>query len=507
MTPSEKLAHSLEALRELQNEDGTATIRAKDLSRTHRERLLQHGFIQEVIKGWYISSKPDESPGDSTAWYTSFWTFCSDYLHNRFSKEWCLSPEQSLSIHSGNWTVPQQLLVRSPKGHNNLTNLPYGTSLFDAKLSIPNKKEIVESQGLKLYSLPMALITSSESYFSKNSTDVRTSLTLIKDASDILNPLLEGGHTRAAGRLAGSFRNIGNTKIADEINKTMIAAGYNVRESDPFNNTLAFNTNTREKSPYAQRIKLMWQQMRETVLEDFPATPGIPEDVSSYIKQVEDIYTTDAYHSLSIEGYRVSIELIDRVRSGDWNPESNHKDKELRNAMAARGYWQAFQVVKQSIEKVLSGQNAGNIVDQDHSDWYRELFGPSVTAGLLKPSDLAGYRNGQVYITNSMHVPLNRDAVRDCMPVLFDLLAKETEPSVRAVLGHFIFVYIHPYMDGNGRIGRFLFNTMLASGGYPWTIIPVESRDTYMNALEQASVTQDIKPFAKFLASLVDKQL
>lgn len=47
------------------------------------------------------------------------------------------------------------------------------------------------------------------------------------------------------------------------------------------------------------------------------------------------------------------------------------------------------------------------------------------------------------------------------MPVLFDLLHEETEPSVRVVLGHFIFVYIHPYQDGNGRMGRFLMNTML----------------------------------------------
>jgi hypothetical protein len=36
---------------------------------------------------------------------------------------------------------------------------------------------------------------------------------------------------------------------------------------------------------------------------------------------------------------------------------------------------------------------------------------------------------------------------------------------VRVVLGHFIFVYIHPYMDGNGRMGRFLMNVMLAGGG------------------------------------------
>jgi len=43
-----------------------------------------------------------------------------------------------------------------------------------------------------------------------------------------------------------------------------------------------------------------------------------------------------------------------------------------------------------------------------------------------------------------MHVPLNRDAVRDAMPAFFDLLCEEPHPAVRVVLGHFIFVYIHP---------------------------------------------------------------
>jgi len=99
------------------------------------------------------------------------------------------------------------------------------------------------------------------------------------------------------------------------------------------------------------------------------------------------------------------------------------------------------------------------------------------------------------------------DAMRDAMPVLFELLEEEPEPSVRAVLGHFIFVFIHPYMDGNGRIGRFLMNAMLASGGYPWTVVPVERRTEYMQALEQASVGQDITSFATFLAYLVNERL
>jgi len=97
-----------------------------------------------------------------------------------------------------------------------------------------------------------------------------------------------------------------------------------------------------------------------------------------------------------------------------------------------------------------------------------------------------------------MHVPLNRDAVRDAMPAFFDLLREEPHPAVRVLLGHFIFVYIHPYMDGNGRVGRFLMNTMMASGVYPWTVIPVTDRNAYVNALEKASV-EDIAPFASLL--------
>ena len=171
--------------------------------------------------------------------------------------------------------------------------------------------------------------------------------------------------------------------------------------------------------------------------------------------------------------------------------------------MAARGYWQATQSVRESIGKILNNENPGLVTDKDHGIWYRELFAPGVTANILKPSDLAGYRNSQVYISQSKHIPLNSEAVRDTMPLLFELLIQEPEASVRAVLGHFIFVYIHPYMDGNGRMARFLMNVMLASGGYPWTVIPVDERSTYMDALERASTEQNIEPFSVFVANLV----
>ena len=57
--PSEKLAKSLEVLHTLQKR-GVIAIRSSDLTRTHRERLSQNGFLQEVIKGWYIV--PERKP-------------------------------------------------------------------------------------------------------------------------------------------------------------------------------------------------------------------------------------------------------------------------------------------------------------------------------------------------------------------------------------------------------------------------------------------------------------
>ena len=502
MSPQPKLADSLKALHALQRQ-GVLAIRSRDLSRTHRERLLANGFLRVVIKGWYVASRPDEAAGDSTPWYASFWDFCAAYLNERFGDEWCLSPEQSLWFHGGSRTVPAQLLVRAPRGGNKPTALPHGTSLFDVRASMPDETEIVVQDGLRLYSPAAGLVAVAEDFFRRHPTDARAAMTTVKDASDVLSLLLKGGHSTIAGRLSGAFRNTGNTRIADDIVRTMAAAGFAVRETDPFETAPGGLVVTRQESPYVNRIRLMWDAMRGPVIQAFPAPPGIPGDAAAYLKAVEDVYVNDAYHSLSIEGYRVSAALIERVRSGGWDPEGNAEDRENRNALAARGYYDAFQGVKASVERVLRGDNPGAVAHDDHAEWYRRLFGPSVTAGIIAATDLAGYRSGPVFIRRSKHVPPPREAVRDCMPALFELLDAEPEAGVRVVLGHFVFVYIHPYIDGNGRMGRFLMNAMLASGGYPWTVIPLERLDDYMAALEAASVGQDIAPFAAFVGGLV----
>ncbi|SFW66139.1 Fic/DOC family protein [Sinomicrobium oceani] len=506
-TPRERFVEALTFLKSLQDR-GTVGIHTEDIPNSkHRQLLVKNGFIREVTKGWYIATDPNEIDGETTAWYSSYWEFIARFLQRKYGDHWCLSADQSLLLHAGNWTVPQQLLVRSPDGNNKPTPLPYNTSLFNLKTRIPTAEQIVIEKGIRMYNLQASLIYAGASVYTRNAIDTRTALSLIRNASELLPVLLENGHTTLAGRLAGAFRNMGRDKIADQIMDTFKQADYDIREEDPFDTRLELKLPAREHSPYANRIRLMWTRMREEVISNFPKAPGIQADHEAFMKDVDDIYLADAYHSLSIERYRVTPELIAKVSSGRWNTEESEEDRKQRDAMAARGYYQAFQSVKESIKAILEGGNPAVQADKDHSKWYRQLFDPSVTAGLLKTSDLSGYRNHQVYIGNSKHVPLHVDAMRDTMPVLFELLEEEPEASVRAVLGHFIFVFIHPYMDGNGRMGRFLMNVMLASGGYPWTVIPVESRDEYMQALEKASVEQDLKPFTAFISRLVNDRL
>jgi hypothetical protein len=506
-TPSEKLADSLAELHKLQAE-GRRVFRSDELSRVARERLLRSGFLKQVLRGWLISSSPAAGDGESTPWYASFWQFCALYCEARFPGDWHLSPEQSLFLHAERTVIPRQVIVYSPSGSNNTIDLLFGTSLYDLKeTQAPAAEDIVSRDGLRVYAVEPALIKVPEAFFAEQPIESQVALASVKESSGLLRRLLSGGNSVVAGRLAGAFRRAGRPEIADEISKSMTAAGYLIRETDPFTPSHVFANLAPAVAPIVGRIQGMWEATRDAVLKVFPRAPGLPADRRAYLHFVDDIYKSDAYHSLSIEGYRVTPDLIERVRSGGWNPDSNEADRQNRDALAARGYWQAFQQVKASVEQIIAGANPGTRVRSAHKDWYRELFQPPVASGLIEASALAGYRNDFVFLRTSRYVPPRWEAVRDAMPALFDLLESEKEPAVRAVLGHWLFGYIHPYMDGNGRMARFLMNAMLASGGYPWTVIRVEDRAQYLRVLDSASIDTDIRPFAKFLAERVEWSL
>lgn len=475
-----------------------------DFTRLQREALESAGFLQRVVKGWYIASRPEESTGDSTAWNASFAEFVGGYCDARFGEQWCVAPRISLLLHTGATALPRHMVVHAAAAGNHRLDLPAGCSLFEARLSNRlEDRERVRIGPLRALTLPETLVRLVESDFEQQPTDVQLALQRLPDASDLNRLLLEGSQPVVAGRLAGALRAAHRPVLADDVRDTMRAVGHTVVETNPFTQRLPVFGSGISPSPYVSRLGLMWHAMRPTVEDNVPTISPDPVDVESVLEAVDDAYHADAYHSLSIEGYQVTEALIARVADNDWNPDDNAQDAESRNAMAARGYYLAHQAVRASLRRILTGEDATAVVDADHGGWYRQLFAPSVTVGLLKASDLAGYRNAPVYIKNAAHVPPPFTAAREMMPALFALLDAERHAAVRAVLGHFAFVFIHPYMDGNGRMARFLLNAMLVAGGFPWTIIPVTRRDEYLAALDAASARNDIGPFAQFVVSCI----
>lgn len=510
-THNEKLAGSLLVLQGIQDQ-GVRVIKAsqhKALTRVHRERLLATGFLKPVIAGWYMPSRPDEQSGESSAWYANMEVFIATYAKSRFGDAWQLPEDQSLLFHSGETTLSRQIQIHAPKASNDVVQLPHGCSLFlyRVKSESMTANAVLNSNGLRLLPLEECLFRVPASFYELKPQAAQIALRRA-DVNALARLVLKDGSTTIAGRLVGALQAVGREDDARLLRDTMTAAGHTLRVSNPFLAPLRVMEGARTESPYVQRIRLMWGDMRESVVGAFVAVPNkAPQDIGVFMSEVESRYAADALNSLSIEGYRVTPDLIEKVRNGQWAPDVNAADREMKHAMAAKGYYETYKSVTALIKSALNSKGSpGEMLRRNLAQWHLALFSPSVTAGIVTAVDLAGYRNRPVFIKDATHVPPPSDALMDCVDLLMELLAKEESAAVRAVLGHFFFVFIHPYIDGNGRLGRFILNFMLTTGGFVWTVVPVEQRDEYMAGLEQASSHRNIGPFAQMLARLTTEQ-
>jgi len=104
-------------------------------------------------------------------------------------------------------------------------------------------------------------------------------------------------------------------------------------------------------------------------------------------------------------------------------------------------------------------------------------------------------------------LPLRTGTCLHCVALVLSqqnkLVSAQQNKRVEAHHDYWFFGYIHSYPDGNGRMARFLMNVLLASGGYPWTMIRVDDRVKYLSALDHASIESDVRPFANFIARQV----
>ncbi|MCL2177394.1 MAG: Fic family protein [Firmicutes bacterium] len=114
------------------------------------------------------------------------------------------------------------------------------------------------------------------------------------------------------------------------------------------------------------------------------------------------------------------------------------------------------------------------------------------------------YRDKAVVITGSQYPVTEVSKIKAEMAGLVEWAERERDkyhPVEFAALLHKKFVFIHPFIDGNGRISRLLMNAALIQSGYVIAIIPPILRAEYIALLEKART--DDKPFIQFIADRV----
>ncbi|MFC1589436.1 Fic family protein [Pseudomonadota bacterium] len=503
-----KTEHQLlaEALAEARGYAVGNIVHSKNIKAKQQALLVKHGYLKRIIKGWYLFDADVSAlkAGESALWYESLWSFIGQYLTARFNDDYWLGAEASLDIWTDNNSLAAQIVVFVSNGAENIIQLPNNMSLLITS-SKSRPEGLVEFRSVNVYSLEVALAKSTPACFKNNPLSMQVAL---RNANfdKLVEALLRLKNLASVGRIIGAYDALGMRAESKKLETIMSGVFANIKPVNPFEIAPVILGEERKEAASAGRIRIMWQQMRQSVLDGFSYSPEFDfysRPLDETLDMIAELYVRDAYNSLSIEGYKVTPELIERVSKGDWSPGTIEKDKEVKDALAARGYYDAFNQIKESLTAAYNKEDINYLIDVGITQWYTSLFKPCVTAGIISEFDLAGYRKGPIYIRSSRHVPPASEQLMDCMTALKECIDEEESFAVKAILGHLFFGYIHPFFDGNGRTARFLMNFLFIIGGYNWVVIKQETKGRYLAALEAASVDKNITPFVEFILDTI----
>lgn len=512
-TQEQPLNESLAALRRFKESRGDAfpiLHGDKTLGVEHTRRLLESRHLGRITGEWYFITYRDHFVSD---WYRAFWHFVAAYCGSMFGEDgWVLAADDSLLFRAGGGVIPRHLTVRSGCAENTFTWLPGGHELVEVRGSDPAEPcgganiETEPRYGVRLYGLNRALLTASPGFWREHPTDARTCLAMVQDTGGLVDLALRKGLFEGACRVAGGLRSIGNPWYADYIMGRLRESGRRLEEENPFSKDIAVPMET---CAVATRMRLMWRSMRPAVLEAKGGIAVKPVDRTpgEILRMTAEAYPEDIFNSLGLDGYTVDKEAAEKARS---DPEFNPEDwgHDLESSCATLGYARAFDNAVSRLLNLMTGGSDGAAWITD-GDFLVGLFDyltyPVFNAGVWDWEELVfWYRATPFHVRNSRHIPPEPGALDRAMDVFRELFTGEGDAFVRAVMGHFLIAWLHPFQAGNGLVARLLMNTQLVAGGYPWTVIPEMWGKEYFAALEDACVELDISVFARLMAEYVD---
>jgi Fic family protein len=217
-------------------------------------------------------------------------------------------------------------------------------------------------------------------------------------------------------------------------------------------------------SVFKKEIQLNVNKKLESIKEHFQAEwVRLPESAKE--RELEEISIAFTYNTNAIEGSTITLDDAREIIHDKISP-----NKPLRDVREAESHSRIFlQMLKKN----------ETITKELLLKWHKGIFGET-------KADIAGSFRDYLVRVGQYLAPDWQD-VEELMKELLEFINrnKKMNPVELAGRVHYQFEKIHPFGDGNGRIGRLLMNYLLWNNGYPMLIIEYAKRKSYYKALQK----------------------
>ena len=212
----------------------------------------------------------------------------------------------------------------------------------------------------------------------------------------------------------------------------------------------------------------------------------LSEDV---VKQIQEYYKIGlTYSSNALEGNTLDLAETKVVIEDGLTING----KPMKDHLETLGHASAFnELLELAKSNTITEENIKNL----HKIFYAKI-----------DSDNAGnYRQKPVIVTGAdINFPLPKELNDKMQEFISKLpqLKQDLHAIEYAAMVHALFVNIHPFIDGNGRVARLIMNLALLQNGYNITIIPPVVRADYIRALQDSN-HNNFQPFINFISEMV----
>ena len=259
---------------------------------------------------------------------------------------------------------------------------------------------------------------------------------------------------------------------------TIRKKGKHIQKSRYLGKTIPKNIAEIKKRFLFELNKEEWFDDFERIRQNYIAeSKSIPESAKE--KAIHEFSVRFTYNTQRIEGSTLSLretaELLERSISPGGRPIEDIKEAEAHHRVF-------LGLLK------YKGDLSQRLVQEWHADMFRET----------KPDVAGQIRRFGVRITGSKYVPPSPVELQPMLDEFFRWYKgarARTDPVELAGLVHLKFVTIHPFADGNGRIGRLMMNFVLNKHRYPMLNIEYKRRATYYTALERSQINRNDRIF------------